>query len=49
MVWSGFKGVSPTPALVANCPDMPHDPAEVDRLPADDPTVPYVWGVRDIL
>lgn len=44
LVWSGFQGVGPSPALVANCADMPHDPSEVDRLPADDPSVPYRWG-----
>jgi dTDP-4-dehydrorhamnose 3,5-epimerase len=27
-VWYGFKCVSSTTALVANCPDLPHDPRE---------------------
>ena len=42
-LWYGFSGLSVTPALIANCPDLPHDPTEMDRLPADDPSIPYRW------
>jgi dTDP-4-dehydrorhamnose 3,5-epimerase len=45
-VWSGFMGVSDHPAVVANCATEIHDPAEVDRRPADDPAIPYIWGAR---
>jgi dTDP-4-dehydrorhamnose 3,5-epimerase len=45
-VWSGFMAVSAYPAIIANCATEPHDPAEVDRRPADDPAIPYVWGAR---
>ena len=45
-VWTGFMAVSDHPAVIANCATEPHDPAEVDRRPADDPAIPYVWGVR---
>jgi dTDP-4-dehydrorhamnose 3,5-epimerase len=46
-VWSGFQGVSEGPALVANCPDIPHDPGEVDKLDPDDPSIPYDWDSRN--
>ena len=26
LVWNGFKGVGTSPALVANCSNIPHDP-----------------------
>ena len=45
-VWSGFLGLGPEPAVVANCATAPHDPAEVDRRPEDDPAIPYIWGTR---
>ena len=45
-VWSGFMAVSEYPAIIANCATEPHDPAEVERRPADDPAIPYRWGAR---
>jgi dTDP-4-dehydrorhamnose 3,5-epimerase len=42
-VWYGFTCVGAGPALVANCPDLPHDPAEGSVRPADDPLIPYRW------
>jgi len=42
-IWSGFAALGPTPALVANCATLPHDPNEIERRAADDPTIPYVW------
>ena len=45
-VWSGFAGVGDRPAVIANCATEPHDPDEIDRRPADDPAIPYVWGAR---
>lgn len=42
-VWYGFKGISDTPALIANCTDIPHDPDEVVRLDPFSPTIPYRW------
>ena len=41
--WSGFLGLGPGPSLVANCATAPHDPNEADRLPPDDPAIPYRW------
>ena len=43
LVWNGFKGVGITPAIVANCSSIPHDPAEIDRKSPDDPSIPYRW------
>lgn len=44
-LWYGFQCISATPALVANCADLPHDPAEGEQRPADDPTIPYHWAL----
>lgn len=40
----GFTCISATPALIANCPDVPHDPADSDVWPLDDPAIPYRWA-----
>ena len=42
-VWYGFTALGGAPALICNCADIPHDPAEGERLPADDPAIPYSW------
>ena len=39
----GFKGISSTPALVANYTDMPHDPDEVEQIDIEDNQIPYNW------
>lgn len=44
-LWYGFGCISDTPALLANCTDLPHDPGESERRPADDPLIPYRWAV----
>lgn len=46
LVWNGFKGVGTESSLVANCATIPHDPNEIERLPHDDPTIPYDWAIR---
>ena len=46
-LWYGFSCIGATPALVANCPDLPHDPADSEMRTLNDPTIPYSWGVRD--
>ena len=43
-VWSGFAATSESPAIIANCSTLPHDPSEVERRPADDPAIPYKWS-----
>jgi dTDP-4-dehydrorhamnose 3,5-epimerase len=43
LVWYGFQGLGPEPALLANCADLPHDPNEVETLPDSTPYVPFKW------
>lgn len=46
MVWNGFKGIAPVPAIVANCATIPHDPGEIERLDPMDGAIPYRWDLR---
>lgn len=43
-VWYGFQALGAGAALIANCPDLPHDPAEIERLAPDSPEIPYRWA-----
>jgi dTDP-4-dehydrorhamnose 3,5-epimerase len=43
MVWYGFAGLGCGDALIANCASLPHDPAEVERLPERSDAIPYSW------
>lgn len=42
-LWYGFGCISDTPALLANCADLPHDPSERESRPIDSPGIPYQW------
>lgn len=42
-LWTGFTCTGSTPATLANCASIPHDPAEADSLPADTDDIPYKW------
>jgi dTDP-4-dehydrorhamnose 3,5-epimerase len=42
-LWYGFAAIGGLPALLANCPDLPHDPSESETAPPDDPAIPYKW------
>lgn len=44
-VWNGYKGIGVKPALVANCPDMPHDPEEMKRAEPIQGPIPYNWDI----
>ena len=46
-LWYGFACISSTPALLVNCADLPHDPADSELWPASDSTIPYAWVVGD--
>ena len=46
MIWNGFKGISTTPAMVANCATIPHDPAEIERLDPFKNDIPYDWSLK---
>ena len=37
LLWYGFQGLAPGTSLIANCSDLPNDPAESDRKPLDSP------------
>lgn len=43
-LWYGFTCISTTPALLANCADLPHDPTDGEVLGWDDPAIPYSWS-----
>jgi len=42
-LWYGFTCVGDSPALLANCADLPHDPTESDLRSIDDARIPYSW------
>jgi dTDP-4-amino-4,6-dideoxygalactose transaminase/dTDP-4-dehydrorhamnose 3,5-epimerase-like enzyme len=43
-LWYGFGCLGETPALVANCTDLPHQPSESEARSADDSLIPYQWS-----
>ena len=45
-VWNGTKAYGLEMAMIANCPDMAHDPTEIHRKDPFDPSIPYKWDVR---
>lgn len=46
LVWNGFKGIGDKISIVANCATLPHDPQEIERKPAFDPSIPYDWQIQ---
>jgi dTDP-4-dehydrorhamnose 3,5-epimerase len=42
-LWYGFACISDIPALLANCTDLPHDPAEGEQRASTDTEIPYRW------
>jgi dTDP-4-dehydrorhamnose 3,5-epimerase len=46
-VWNGFKGIGTTPAIVANCGSIEHDPHEILRMdPLVNDVIPYDWSIK---
>jgi len=45
LVWNGFKGIGGKVSIVANCATIPHDPLEIERKSAFDPSIPYDWQI----
>ena len=45
-IWNGFKAIGTQMAIVANCATLPHDPNEIVRKSAFDPSIPYDWGLK---
>ena len=41
LVWNGWKGIGTEASIVANCATLSHDPDEIDRKSAFDPSIPY--------
>lgn len=44
-LWYGFACIGTTPALLANCADIPHEPSESTTRPKNDPGIPFRWEV----
>ncbi len=44
-VWYAFQSIGQESALIANCTDIPHDPAEAVTIDLTDQTVPYTWDL----
>ena len=42
-LWYGFACIGDTPALLANCTDLPHDPTESEQCQPNHPIIPYQW------
>lgn len=45
-IWNGYKGIGTSPAIVANCATLPHDPQEMKRLGPFSDKIPYNWALR---
>lgn len=46
LLWYGFQGISSTPALIANCTDLAHDPMEAEQLEPLTEQIPYHWDKK---
>ena len=44
-LWYGFACISAAPALLANCADLPHDPADSELWLEGDLKIPYAWDI----
>jgi dTDP-4-dehydrorhamnose 3,5-epimerase len=45
-VWSGFKSIGDSMAMLANCATLPHSPEECKRCNLDDESIPYDWALN---
>ena len=43
-LWYGFTCISEFPALLVNCPDIPHDPLESEKIDTNYSVIPYKWA-----
>lgn len=46
LIWNGWKGIGTETSIVANCATLAHEPGEIERKSAFDPTIPYDWQIR---
>ena len=45
LLWYGFTCISAGSALLANCPDLPHDPSEAETVDMSAAgRIPYAWS-----
>jgi dTDP-4-dehydrorhamnose 3,5-epimerase len=44
-LWYGFACIGATPALLANCTNLPHDPTDSEVMLLNDPAIPYSWTI----
>lgn len=42
-IWYGFTCISQQTAMLINCADIPHSPAESEVMLVDDSSIPYKW------
>jgi dTDP-4-dehydrorhamnose 3,5-epimerase len=42
-LWYGFRSIGDSPALIANCPDQPHDPTESEAVGIQEAGFPFDW------
>lgn len=45
-VVNGFTSTGGQRAIVANCANIPHDPAEITRIDPFTPSIPYDWQLK---
>lgn len=45
-IWNGCKGIGVSPAIVANCATLPHDPEEIIRKDPFSKDIPYDWSLK---
>ena len=46
-LWTGFKNIGTTPAMVCDIVDHPHDPTESRRSDPHHGHIPYNWARKD--
>ena len=44
-VWHGFQGVGEPVSILRELRDRAERPVGLERLDADDPSIPYAWAV----
>jgi dTDP-4-dehydrorhamnose 3,5-epimerase len=42
---NGYKTIGTKASLLANCPDIPHDPSELVRINPFTKKIPYSWDI----
>jgi len=43
-LWYGFKAIGKVPALIANCPDLPHSPEEAEQAENPKGVIRFDWS-----